>query len=379
VKVGLVVLGGVARRPEDGWIPCLHWLIERLASRHDVHVFSVYGAPRPDHYAFLGAMVHHAGARPAALRTATAIMAEHRRARFDVLHAFWVVPPGVIARVTSALIGCPVLLHVSGGELASVPDIRYGGLRTWAGRLWTRIGLSGASRITAASAPLIDQLGAMGYAAERVPLGVDLTSWPVVAPRPRRSGPARLVHVASLNPVKDQVTLLEAVRLLAGKGLDFVLDIAGVDTLGGTIQALAQRTGIGDRVRFHGVLDRVRLHALMADASILLVSSRHEAGPLVVLEAALVGVPTVGTAVGHVAEWAPDAAVAVPVRDPEALARETFRLLQDDARRVALGTEAQRRALPYDADWTARRFEALYEELTERRVLNAARRTGPVR
>jgi len=83
----------------------------------------------------------------------------------------------------------------------------------------------------------------------------------------------------------------------------------------------------------------------------------------VVLEAAVVGVPTVGTAVGHVGEWAPEAAVAVPVRDPEALAHATAALLDDEDRRLALAREAHQRALACDADWTARRFESLYDEV----------------
>jgi hypothetical protein len=72
----------------------------------------------------------------------------------------------------------------------------------------------------------------------------------------------------------------------------------------------------------------------------------------------------VGTAVGYIAEWAPDAAVAVPVQDTHALADEILRLLQDDARRMEVAREAQRRALACDVDWTARRLTALYTELT---------------
>ena len=372
MKLGLVILGGVSRDPAHGNVPCLHWLIERLATRHEVHVFSMFGAPRPERYSFCGATVHHAGARPVWLRTLTAILGEHRRGAFDLLHAFWVMPPGVIAAAAGRLLGRPVLLHVAGGELVALPDIRYGGLRTWRGRRWAGLALSGATRITGASSPVIDAVRSLGHGAERVPLGVSLDGWPPVAPRarpPERRG--RLVQVASLNPVKDQTTLLEAARLLVDRDVDFVLDIAGVDTLDGAMQALSRRLGLEARVRFHGVLAREPLHALLAEADILLVSSRHEAGPLVVLEAAITGVPTVGTALGHVAEWAPEAAIAVPVRDPERLARETQRLLEDDARRLATAREAQRRALACDADWTARRFESLYEE-----VLSAARPRG---
>ncbi len=372
MKLALVVLGGVPREPSHGSIPVLHWLIARLVRRHEVHVFSVFGAPRPDRYRFLGATVHHAGARPTGMRTLAAILAEHRRGTFDLLHAFWVSPSGGIAAAAGALLRRPVLLHVAGGELVAMPDIGYGGRRTWRGQLGVRLALAGATRITAASRVMIDAVRALGHTAERVPLGVSLDAWPALAPRPRRPGqPARLVHVASLNPVKDQGTLVEAARLLRVWGVEFCLDIAGLDTLEGAVQALVGRLDLGSRVRFHGVLAREQLHALMAEADILVHSSRHEAGPLVVLEAAIVGVPTVGTNVGHVAEWAPEAAVAVPPRDADALAREIQRLLQDDERRLALAREAQRRALACDADWTVHRFESLYDE-----VLNEARQTG---
>jgi glycosyltransferase involved in cell wall biosynthesis len=281
-----------------------------------------------------------------------------------VLHAFWVHPPGLIAAASGKLLRRPVLLHVAGTELVAMPDIRYGNLLTARGRLWVRLGLSGATRITAASASMINAIQARGHAAERVPLGVGLDEWPPVSPRVRRVGTtARLIHVGDLNPVKDQFTLLEAARKLADYGVDFELTIAGRDTLDGRVHAHAQALGLTNRVRFLGRVPHDRLHALMVESEILWLSSRHEAGPVAVLEAAVAGVPTVGTAVGHVAEWAPHAALAVPLRNPEALARATLTLLGDEERRLTLAREAQRRALAHDADWTARRFESLYDEI----------------
>ena len=102
-------------------------------------------------------------------------------------------------------------------------------------------------------------------------------------------------------------------------------------------------------MRWHGRCAATRCARSSTGADLLLVTSRHESGPLVVLEAAVAGVPTVGTAVGHLAEWAPRAAAVVPVGDAAALARETAALLADDARRVALAAEAQRLALGMDA------------------------------
>jgi glycosyltransferase involved in cell wall biosynthesis len=364
VKIGMVVLGGVARAPEDGWVPCLHWLIERLARRHEVHVFSIMGARRPERYPLLGAHVHHPGVLARRARTFYSIVAEHRRGRFDVLHAFWAVPAGYVAALAAAVTRRPLLLHLAGGELVDLGDIKYGGRSRWQGRVAVRAALAAADKITAASAGMVDACRRLGFVAERVPLGVDLRRWPAASARPRSHGePARLIHVASLNRVKDQPTLLRAARRLADQGIEFRLDIVGGDTLGGKMQALAQELALTEQVRFHGYVSHERLHPLVSNAHLLLLSSLHEAGPLALLEAGVVGVPTVGTAVGHTAEWSPLAAVAVPPRDPEALAAATRSLLLDDERRLALGREAQRRALGCDADWTAQRFESLYHEL----------------
>jgi glycosyltransferase involved in cell wall biosynthesis len=123
---------------------------------------------------------------------------------------------------------------------------------------------------------------------------------------------------------------------------------------------LARVLGVAARVRFHGRVDSARVRELVSCADINVVSSLHEAGPLAMLEAAMLGVPTVGTQVGHVSEWAPGAALAGPPGDAAALAANLIRLIDDDSLRLALAAEAQRRALADDADSTARLFETQY-------------------
>ena len=81
------------------------------------------------------------------------------------------------------------------------------------------------------------------------------------------------------------------------------------------------------------------------------------------LEAAVAGVPTVGTAVGHIAEWNPEAALAVPCQDPAALADAIQLLLDDEELRMRLANEALRRASQMDADQTALAYNRLYHQL----------------
>ncbi len=218
---------------------------------------------------------------------------------------------------------------------------------------------------------MIRSLRALGVAARRIPLGVDAARWPPREPLTRLPGtPARLIHVASLNRVKDQPTLLHALSLLARDGHEFSLDIVGDDTLDGRVQALCAELRLDDRVRFHGFLRQADLHPLVASAHISVLSSVHEAGPLAVLEAAMLGVPTVGTCVGHIEEWHPHAALAVAPGDPIALAAALATLLTDEERRGQLARAAQARALAEDADFTARALESLYRKLLGEQVVS---------
>ncbi|HEX6998505.1 MAG TPA: glycosyltransferase family 4 protein [Gammaproteobacteria bacterium] len=367
MKIAMVVPGGVDRSGERRVIPALLALLGRLAAEHEVHVLATHQEPAPGRWRLEGACIHNLGRPRTAWRAARLIAAEHRRGRFDVIHSIWSGGCGALAVAMATLLRVPAVVHVAGGELVALDDIGYGGCRSWRGRLRERVVLRRAARVTAASAPIVELVAERGVAAERLPLGVDLRRWPPREPWRRSSGePARLVHVASLNPVKDQPTLLRALRMLADQGRDFVLDVAGEDTLGGRIQRMAADLGLAGRVRFHGFLPQRALRPLVERAHVALVSSRHEAGPVAVLEAAAVGVPTVGTAVGHVAEWHGHAALAVPCRNPAALAQAIEAVLADEALRLRLAHAARERAEREDADATARAFTAIYERLRRR-------------
>ena len=362
MKLALVVPGGVDRTGEFRVIPVLLALIERLAQAHEVHVFALHQETVAGRWELAGATIHNIGDHWTRLRAIAAILAEHRQAPFDLVHAIFAGSCSLVAVVAAKLLWLPSLVHVAGGELVALNEIDYGGRRNWKGRLREACVLRGADVITAASAPIIDSLQALGLEAQRLPLGVDLRAWPQVAPRERSAKQARLIHVASLNRVKDQWTLLQALAVLVDRGLEFEMDIVGEDTLQGEMQRLARQLGLGEHVRFHGFKTQRELRPMMEAADLLVMSSLHEAGPLVLLEAAVAGVPAVGTAVGHFVEWSPSAALAVPVKDWAALANAIHQVLADEGLRLRLAREAQRRAILEDADDTAQAFQALYPQ-----------------
>src|SRR6185312_13398369 len=333
MKLALVVPGGVDRSGERRVIPALLALIERLAARHEVHVFALRQEAEPATWTLRNARIHNIGQGATRLRAVRTILAQHRRVSgFDIVHSIFSGACGLVAVSAASLLRVPSVVHVAGGEPVSIPEIRFGGRLTWLGRWQEAVVMTAATAVTAASEPQLELLSIVGVAARRVPLGVDHNrDWPSCQPVPRQSGePARLIHVASLNRVKDQTTLLHAIARLAPDHPALRLDVVGDDTLGGEMQRLAQTLGLAERVRFHGFLTQRQLHSLMRQAHVSVICSRHEAGPLVLLEAAAVGVPTIGTAVGHIVEWAPEAAMAVAIGDPGALAAAIDKVLRDE-------------------------------------------------
>jgi glycosyltransferase involved in cell wall biosynthesis len=364
MKIALVVPGGVDRSGEYRVIPALLSLIGRLSLQHEIHVFALTQEDRPDRWDLAGARIHNIGTGCTHLRAVRAICAEHRSSAFQVVQSIWSGSPGFIAVTAARTLGIPSFVHVAGGELVALPQISYGGRLSWKGRAREAAVLRAATRVTAASAGMIEALAAIGITARRLPLGVDLKVWQPRRPMRRDIGkPARLIHTASLNRVKDQPTLLRALASLAESGMEFQMDIVGEDTLKGEIQQMSRRLGLSTRVRFLGFLPQRDLIAHVEAAHLMIISSLHEAGPLAVLEAGTLGVPTVGTAVGHVKEWAPHAAVSVPVADPVALARATADLLGNEDERLRIGQEVMLRATLEDADYTAHAFQAMYASL----------------
>ncbi len=364
MRIGLVVTGGADRTGRERVVPILLWLIERLARRHDVHVFALHYYREPCSYPLLGATVHDVGRvdGPRGLRRFR--LRSRLRAAIadagplDILHAHQGMPAGLVASHFGRALGVPVIVTLSSGELVSLPDIGYGLQRRWIDRRAVADVVRLASRITV-DTPFMAQLAAdHASGVEVLPFGIDTARFPLAQ---RADGPPwRLLRVASLNPVKDYPMLLRAFAAIVQRGLDVHLDIVGGDTMNGAVQALARSLGLDARVGFHGVQPTDELQRFYAAAHLHVVSSRHEASGVTVLEAASTGLPTVGTAVGFVSDWREGGAVTVPVGDSNALAAAAIDLLRNPERRAHVAAVARAWTLAHDADRSASAFEDLY-------------------
>jgi glycosyltransferase involved in cell wall biosynthesis len=368
MRLALVVAGGVDESARERVTPALLWLVERLARRHDVIVYVLRYHDRPRSYPLLGAAVHDLGSPRGIWRQYRALVSAMRRdGPFDVVHGYQALPSGLAAALAGWRLSLPSVVTFDSGEFVALADVGAGyGLQL---RARQRFAVSAAARlatVVTVCSQYQQRLGKMhGITSAVIPIGVDRTAF---LPAERSDGPPwRLLHVASLNPVKDQTTLVRALAQLVSRSVDVRLDIVGEDTMSGAIQDLVRQLGLESRVSFHGFQPTDALSSFYQRAHLFVLSSRHEAANVAVLEAAASGVPITGTAVGHLADWAmsnePPKALTVAPGDPSSLANGIERALADPAARRRMADAARAWSIAHDAEWTARQFDELYQRL----------------
>ena len=367
MRLALVATGGFDRSGRERIIPALVWLVERLARVHDLFVYVLRYHDLPCTYPFAGATVRDLGRPQGIVRQHRALMSALRAdGPFEVLHAYWGVPAGLVAVTAGRRLGVPVVVTCDSGEFVALDAIGYGQQVRRRRRLAVATTTRLAAAVTVCTRYQQQLARACGVDTELIPLGVDVGCFPQRV-EPADGPPWRLLNVANINPVKDHDTLLRAFALLVTHGFDVTLDIVGLDTLNGRAQALAAELGIVNRVAFHGFLPGDLLVPLYHRAHVVVLTSLHEAAGVVLLEAAASGVPVAGSNVGYLADWAPEAATAVAPGNPQVLADAVGRLLTDPQRRLATAGAAHRWSVAHDADSTALQFDALYHRISDTR------------
>jgi glycosyltransferase involved in cell wall biosynthesis len=195
---------------------------------------------------------------------------------------------------------------------------------------------------------------------------------PALARRPDGSAEFTFVFLGNLLPRKGLVDLLHALALMhsriAQPAWAWRLIVAG----GGDSRALrelARELGLADQVRFVGWLNRDASSLLLGAADALVLPSYQEGLPLVLLEAASLGVPIIATPVGAVPELFNDGvdALLVAPGDRAALANALARLMADTELTTLLGENGRRL---YEREFTMDKFTnrlgAIYSRLYDR-------------
>jgi L-malate glycosyltransferase len=171
-----------------------------------------------------------------------------------------------------------------------------------------------------------------------------------------------ILHSSNLRPVKRIDLLLETVARIRPREAFKLVILAGGNFA--SFAADVRRLGLEDRIIVRENILEIEDYLQAADLG--LFTSENESFCLSILEAMCFGCPSVATKVGGIPEVIEDGVtgVMVPFGDAEALARAVEGLIEEPARRVALGMAAQRRARErFSAEVIVPRYEELYRRI----------------
>lgn len=139
-----------------------------------------------------------------------------------------------------------------------------------------------------------------------------------------------IAYVGEFRHIKGADILIEAVAKLRAAGKAVTLTLGGDGEETATLRALCERLGLGEAVRFLG---HVPARFGFSKGRLLVVPSRGDSMPYVVIEAAAAGIPMIASDVGGIPEiFGPFRDGLVRPGDPDALAEAILAAWEDPIR-----------------------------------------------
>ncbi|MEX6056486.1 glycosyltransferase [Enterobacter hormaechei] len=177
-------------------------------------------------------------------------------------------------------------------------------------------------------------------------IGIDVNKY---QPRAKEDDQGIILHVARLVEKKGTAVLINAVKQVKLLNPDVKLVIIGEGPLLDGLKAQVTSLGLDQTVTFTGALPHVDVMAWMRKASMLVLPSitaktgDAEGLGMVLLEAAVTGVPVIGTQHGGIPEAIIDEQTGflVKERDDKQLAERISFLMKDEHKRFEMGKNAR--------------------------------------
>jgi glycosyltransferase involved in cell wall biosynthesis len=359
-RIAIIIPGGIGTGQNNIGVPVLEQLVKLLSEEFDIAVFSLFKINKdyvPQGFQLIE--INSSNIVTRILKFFFAFVRLHREKRFHVVHGFWAYPSGFLAVLSGKIFSIKSIVSVLGGDAIALPQIHYGQLRKWLPRQLVLGTLNRADEVICLTNYLFKNLKSAGLQRKEVkiiPWGID-TSLFKFYEKPI-SHPIRFLHIANLSPVKDQITLLRAFKIISDQ-IPSILTVIGEGVLERAIKALTLELNLQNKIIFKGLMPYVELPPQYQLADILLHTSLSEGQSEVVTEAMSSGVVVCGTRVGLLFDL-PECCISVPVGDYKELAHQIIRLLNEPTRIVEVRNNAKRWATGHSIDWTISKLKELY-------------------
>lgn len=248
---------------------------------------------------------------------------------FQVVVAEGAYPMGVVAWLATRVVPVPYVVSVIGGDFLANGPARYGHARHLLPRKLMGLALRSAAAVRAITPYAAEGAVRLGGSPEKVAVvqrNIAATAFPpealdvaafrrearrLVGDRLGLNDVPLVVAAGRLLPIKGFDVLVRSLALLPDSLARTHLLLVGPDRPGlgqgshrGYLEALARRLGVADRLRFSGAVPLPQIREYLAAADVVAVPSLEEGGNKVLLEAAAVGTPVVGSRTAGNAEWA---------------------------------------------------------------------------
>ncbi len=368
MNIGILIPGFGA--DEDDWaLPVYQNLVRELTKSHHVRVITLRYPHTREPYMYHKAEVYPLGygAWTKGIKrlrlwwdTFQTIKHLHSEHNFDILHGIWADETGALSGWVGKQLGIPSVVTVAGGELVGFSDIQYGLQISRYGRWIVKQAIeSNHVAVSPYKHHLNQHLKDSNYiplSIEYISLGVDTDIfYPSDIPRKAK----HLVHVGSLIPVKNQKFLLDTITLLED---DVTLDIIGEGYLEEELKQYAEQLRIRHRVTLLGKIPHRELRQYYSQAQLHIITSRHEAFGMSILEAAACGTPTIGTHVGLISD---DMGFTKLADTPQQLAQTIQSLLKPPSELEQLQSDCEKIVKrQFTIDHIAQQHIKLYQNLS---------------
>ena len=250
--------------------------------------------------------------------------------RPDLIYATWAYPDGWAGVELGRRAGLPVIVKIHGSDILT--------LTQFPARLkQTTNALRRADGVVTVSQDLADRVVALGANPSRVRVVINGVDGDRFHPGSRLDARRRLgldpaapllLAIGNLEPIKGFDVLIQACDRLARDGARFVCNLIGQGSQRAALKRQIAAADCADRVHLLGAKSHDELPDWYRAADLVVLPSRSEGVPNVLLEAGACGVPFVASAVGGIPEIAPaETSRLVPPNDPDRLAAAITEML----------------------------------------------------